>query len=326
METQYKGDARPNKNVYYYGKYFLPCSIKIIDEQVVVTQVDQNASQLKPGDILLEIDGMKMEERIEEQKKYQAIPEPDKILYKMKDLLLESENEQAEVRILRGEYEKTLQINTRKSPYLYRNPIENGFLKENKIGYIDPSTLKEGELETLMNRFQNTSGIIIDLRYYPSIYIPDLMGEYVVSTQKVFAIMATPNPAIPGAYLKNELYVGKGTENERIEDEIYHGKLILLMDEGTYSQAEFTIMALRQSPNAIVLGSPSLGADGDIIECYLPGQIRMSMTGLGVYSPNGERTQRCGLEPDVECYPSVDGIREKRDELLEKAVEIIERK
>ena len=29
-------------------------------------------------------------------------------------------------------------------------------------------------------------------------------------------------------------------------------------------------------------------------------------------------------QPDVECYPLVEGIRDGRDELLEKAVEIIE--
>ena len=50
----------------------------------------------------------------------------------------------------------------------------------------------------------------------------------------------------------------------------------------------------------------------------------MSITGLGVYTPEGKQTQRCGLEPDVECYPSIEGIRDGRDELLEKAVEIIE--
>ena len=29
-------------------------------------------------------------------------------------------------------------------------------------------------------------------------------------------------------------------------------------------------------------------------------------------------------QPDVECYPSIEGIRDGRDELLEKAEEIIE--
>ncbi|HJD41657.1 MAG TPA: hypothetical protein H9910_01400 [Candidatus Mediterraneibacter quadrami] len=307
---------------YYYGDHFLPCSIKMVDGQAVVTQTAQSNCQLKPGDILLEIDGMTMEERIEEQKKYQAIPESDKILYKMRNLLLQSKKEQAEVRIARGESEETVQITTQNSPYAYQNPIENGLLKENTIGYIDPSVLKEGELQKLMDRFHDTNGIIIDLRYYPSVYIPYLLGEYIVPTQKVFTIMTTPNPAMPGAYLKSELVVGK--EQNLKEDELYRGEIILLMNEESISRAEFTIMALRQAPKATVVGSPSLGADGDIVECYLPGQIRMYMTGLGVYTPQGEPTQRCGLEPDVECYPTVEGIRDGRDELIEKAIDIIE--
>lgn len=45
-----------------------------------------------------------------------------------------------------------------------------------------------------------------------------------------------------------------------------------------------------------------------------------------VYYPDGTATQRISIVPDVEVKPSVKGIREGRDELLEKAVEIITKK
>ncbi|MCI6248693.1 hypothetical protein MR730_07335 [bacterium] len=41
-------------------------------------------------------------------------------------------------------------------------------------------------------------------------------------------------------------------------------------------------------------------------------------------TPEGEETQRVGLQPDVLCTPTVAGIAAGRDELLEKAVELIE--
>lgn len=47
------------------------------------------------------------------------------------------------------------------------------------------------------------------------------------------------------------------------------------------------------------------------------------MTGLGVYYPDKSETQRVGLKPDIYVKPTIQGIREGRDELVEKAVELI---
>ena len=107
---------------YYYGQRFLPCDIKIIGGEAVVTQVKKNEKELMPGDILLEIDGMTLEERIEEQRNYHALSEADKMLNQMKHLLLETEKRKAKVRILRGEEIKTVQVKTLKNQYSYKNP------------------------------------------------------------------------------------------------------------------------------------------------------------------------------------------------------------
>jgi len=44
---------------------------------------------------------------------------------------------------------------------------------------------------------------------------------------------------------------------------------------------------------------------------------------LGIYYPDGEETQRVGIVPDIEVKPTIQGVREGRDELMEKAVELI---
>lgn len=312
---------------YYYGQRFLPCDIKIIGGEAVVTQVKKNEKELMPGDILLEIDGMTLEERIEEQRNYHALSEADKMLNQMKHLLLATEKRKAKVRILRGEETKTVQVKTLKNQYSYKNPIENGILQSENIGYIDPSALEKGNIEKLMKDFCDTEGIIIDLRHYPSTVITYLLGEYIIPKQKVFACIGMPNKAMPGAFYEQEMVVGKGVLKEIQNDsrtfDSYEGKVIILMDEESQSQSEFAIMALRQAPNAIVVGSPSVGADGNVVKVSLPGEVIFSMTGLGVYTPEGEQTQRCGLKPDIECWQTVEGIKAGKDELLEEAIKLI---
>ncbi len=41
------------------------------------------------------------------------------------------------------------------------------------------------------------------------------------------------------------------------------------------------------------------------------------------FYPDGRQTQRIGIVPDIEIHPTIQGIRNGRDELLEKAMEII---
>ena len=56
----------------------------------------------------------------------------------------------------------------------------------------------------------------------------------------------------------------------------------------------------------------------------LPGNIEILYTSLGIYTPNGDQTQRIGITPDIEIHPTIEGIKEGRDELMEAAVAYIQ--
>jgi C-terminal processing protease CtpA/Prc len=99
----------------------------------------------------------------------------------------------------------------------------------------------------------------------------------------------------------------------------YNGKVIVLVDEVTVSQAEYTTMAFRAA-GAKVLGSTTAGADGDVSQIPLPGGLRSMISGLGVFYPDGKPTQGVGIIPDLEVKPTIAGIRAGRDEVLEAAV------
>lgn len=47
------------------------------------------------------------------------------------------------------------------------------------------------------------------------------------------------------------------------------------------------------------------------------------ISGIGIYYPDGTETQRVGIVTDIEVKPTIDGIKAGRDELLEKAIELI---
>jgi len=103
----------------------------------------------------------------------------------------------------------------------------------------------------------------------------------------------------------------------------FQGKLVVILNEETVSQAEYTAMAFRAGDNTVIIGSQTAGVDGNVSYIRLPGGLQTRFSGSGVYYPNGQGTQRIGIVPDIEVKPTIQGIREGRDELLEKAIEII---
>ncbi|HMS65882.1 MAG TPA: S41 family peptidase, partial [Ignavibacteria bacterium] len=103
----------------------------------------------------------------------------------------------------------------------------------------------------------------------------------------------------------------------------YKGKVVIIVNQETQSQAEYTTMAFRTAPKAVVIGSTTAGADGNVSLIRLPGGISTYISGIGVYYPDGKETQRIGIVPDIEVKPTILGISNGRDELLEKAIEII---
>ena len=82
-------------------------------------------------------------------------------------------------------------------------------------------------------------------------------------------------------------------------------------------------MAFRAGDNTTIIGSTTAGADGNVSTIMLPGGLRTMISGIGVNYPNGVETQRVGIVPDIEVKPTIVGIRQGKDELLEKAIEII---
>ncbi len=190
-------------------------------------------------------------------------------------------------------------------------------LLDGNIGYISMDDITLAFVNTLKDTIKGTKGLILDLREYPKEMVIDKL-EMILSNNTVPYFKATePSLKNPGEfYYVAPVYTRKGQEP-------YNGKVVILINEESQSHAEFCTMLYRTIKNSVVVGSNSTGADGNVSRLELPGGIYTMFSGIGIYYPDGTETQRIGIVPDIYVYPTVKGIREGRDELLEKAIEII---
>jgi hypothetical protein len=201
------------------------------------------------------------------------------------------------------------------------------------IGYITLETINEIEISHIKKSFMNAKGIIIDIRNYPATFVPFSLGNYFTSKRKPFARFTTANLNNPGEFnfSRNVPFLDKNAGNRYSSNifekprsnKYFQGKLVIIVNEETISQAEYTAMAFRAGDNTVIIGSQTQGADGNVSFIPLPGGLKAGISGIGVYYPDGRGTQRIGIVPDIEVKPTIQGIREGRDELLEKAIEII---
>ncbi len=104
----------------------------------------------------------------------------------------------------------------------------------------------------------------------------------------------------------------------------YKGKVVVLIDERAISQAAHTCLFLEAMTHAKFVGTPTNGANGDVTSVVLPGDIRVAFTGHDVRHADGRQLQRIGIQPDVRADPTIQGIRNGRDEVLETAVRYLQ--
>jgi len=310
------------------GSNYPPIHVRFIENQLVVidyyNQELKNEVGLKIGDVITKINGNPIENIVKEKSKYYPASNKPTRLRDISADLLRSNSENIEIEFISGDSNpqtKTLKLYPKDSLDIYgwyRKSDDKSFkMLDNNIGYVTLQTIKEEDIPKIKDEFKNTNGIIIDIRNYPSTFVPFSLGSYFVSSSTPFVKFTNGNVDNPGEFTF--------TSNLKIPSQgrTYQGKLIVLVNELSQSQAEYTSMAFRAGDNTKIIGSTTAGADGNVSAIKLPGGLRTMISGIGVNYPNGEETQRVGIIPDIEVKPTIEGIRNGKDELIEKAIEVI---
>jgi C-terminal processing protease CtpA/Prc len=102
----------------------------------------------------------------------------------------------------------------------------------------------------------------------------------------------------------------------------YQGKIVLLVDASTGSNAEFIAMTIQSAPNCITMGSQTFGAVLNRNEVILTDNTTIDFTGMGAFYPDTDtEVQRNGLRIDIKIQPSTASY--EKDIFVEKAVDLL---
>ena len=310
------------------GDYFPPVHVRFAENKLVVDDYFnpemKETAGLEIGDVITEVNGKSVEDFvIENQEYYPASNQPTRLRDMSRDILRSNSETISIIYIRDGQSAtKTLQLFKKEdlNYYGWYKPEKDGKsykMLDNNIGYITLKNIKAGDVDIIRKEFKDTKGIVVDIRNYPSAFMPFLLGSFFTSNYSPFVKFTNGTINNPGefSYGKDLSIPPKG--------KFYNGKVVVLVNELSQSQAEYTAMAFRAGDNTTIVGSTTAGADGNVSRIPLPGGLSTMISGIGVYYPDGTETQRIGIVPDVEVNLTVEGIKSGIDEPLEEAIEII---
>lgn len=317
-----------NKLYKWRGQYRAPMVVEFIENQLTVTDYYnpdlQQKAGLQIGDVITKINGVTVTKAIKQQQPYTPASNYPRQLGNISKKILRSSTESIQITYLSGSKEFTKQLTLYKLQQLNlqafhqrKKDVPSIERIDNEIGYVNLISIEKSDIEKIKQEFKDTKGIIVDIRNYPNAFVVHPLAAFFTTEPTPWVKLTKMNLNNPG-----EFNFMQAIETDNTE-ESYRGKLIVIVNEKTLSQAEFTAMALRAGDNTTIIGSTTAGADGDVSTIYLPGNIKTKISGLGVYYPDGTETQRVGIVPDIEVLPTIAGIKAGRDELLEKAIELI---
>lgn len=308
------------------GELAVPVQLRFIENQPVVwktltveTPAETSPSDnLEIGDVIVAVDGKRVDALVKDWTPYYGASNNSALLREIGRNLLRGDVPAAKVRVNRRGDILDLELRRSSAPTgtAMRHDREGDAFQmlSDSVSYLKLSAVESSEAAEYVKSAAGTKGLIIDIRNYPSAFMVFALGQHLVDTPTPFARFTQPDLREPGTFRWT-----KSIELSPAEP-LYAGRVVILVDETSQSQSEYTTMAFRAADGALVIGSQTAGADGNVSRITLPGGHYTGISGIGVFYPDKTPTQQVGIVPDIVVRPTIEGIRSGRDEVLEVAV------
>ncbi|MCX6238705.1 MAG: S41 family peptidase [Bacteroidia bacterium] len=298
-----------------------------IENKLVITRNFKNNPDIHIGDIVTQIDGISSAKYFEEIN--------SRISAGTKGWL----NKQAERMSLLGARGSVLKVTINgKSIDIPRenNPYDSwlALKKDEKryrqidanIWYLNMDMIEMDTINKLMPALEKCKAIICDARGYPKgnhFFINHLMrtDDTTAAWMQIPRIVYPDREKIIGYFKANWISMMKATNPY-----LGNKKIIYIIDGGAISYAESCLGYIEGYKLATIVGQPTAGTNGNVNPFELPGGYTIRWTGMKVLKHNGNQHHGIGILPNVYVTKTIQGIKDGRDEFLDKAIEIAKQK
>jgi len=334
MHDSHGGTRNANLSLDRLGRFQPNIFLGYVENQSVVTKVLDDKLPIKVGDVILTVDGEPVEKRRADVARYVASSTPQwlmrlvhfRLLFGQKDTVVNlrvrgTDKQIREVALPRSQSimdPKLAAVLQRTTPVIQVLP--SGF------GYVDLARLPASDVDKMFDTIKNTPAVIFDMRGYPNGTAWSIAPRLTEKKNVVAAQFS--RPLLEGKSMSDPDYAGAASYSfaQKLPDpkgDVYRGKVVMLINEDAISQAEHTCMFFEAATDVTFIGTPTAGANGDVTYMVLPGNLQVSFSGHDVRHADGRQLQRVGIQPTIRVAPTIRGIVDGRDEILERAIKYL---
>lgn len=292
-----------------------------VGDKLIISDVWKDDLDLETGDEIIKINGIDSKEYFEEIDSMISAGTLGWLHNRSEQLSLLGEQGS---KITIETNSKIIEVTRDQEPYS-NSKSYNPYKKiDEGIHYINLSILDVETFNYLVPELEKSTGLIFDLRGYPN-----GNGEIITHLMKTGdtteAWMYIPKIVYPD-HQKPKSYLTANWKGFFEPQLPYLGdkKVVVITDGKAISYAESLMGFVKGYKLATIVGQPTAGTNGNYNTFILPGEITINWTGMKVVKHDGSQLFGIGILPDVYIQKTVQGIKEGKDEFLEKAIELVQ--
>ncbi|OGD24646.1 MAG: hypothetical protein A2Y69_01850 [Candidatus Aminicenantes bacterium RBG_13_59_9] len=297
-----------------------PFRVEWIEGKAVVTA--SRDESFKRGDVVTAVDGRKAAEIIRDDEEFLSGSAQWKRVKATNQFAIGPAGTKSSAKLQRGgevlevAFERAAQPPVSVAPAL--PPIET---LKNGVYYVDLSRAPWQDISSRIKELAEARGVVFDLRGYPN-------GNH----QVLCHLLREPDKS--SAWMKVPLVVLPDREGWTYQEMGWNlitmiphigGRVVFLTDGRAISYSESFLSFVEHYKLGEIVGEPTAGANGNVNPLILPGGYSVSWTGMKVVKHDGSQHHTIGILPTVPCRRTLAGVVSGRDELLEKALEVIKK-
>jgi len=288
-----------------------------IENRVVI--IVSRDKQFQRGDIILLIDGVSAEKVLLNTEHYISGSPQWKRNRSLALFGFGDENTTARLIVKRDE--KTIEITAVRNfkgqvKEFIRKPIQE---LKNNIYYVNLDQVKLKEFAAMIDKLAKARGVIFDARGYVAFEKRNILG-YLVDKPIQTPIWHFPEVIYPDREkIHYKDHFGKiSPKTPKLK-----GKAVFLVHGYTISASETFIGMVEHYQLGEIVGQRTAGTIGNINPLRLPGGYTVFWTGLRVLKQDRSQHHLIGIAPTVPVERTLKGVKQGKDEFLEKAIEVI---
>jgi len=309
----------------------LPLRFDQVEERVMVTDTVSYAGRqscARPGDVVTAVDGTPIGETLRDTKRYIsgspqwrtvralrtfAAGPPDTSVR----LTLRRDGQTVDCRMPRAN--GTVGERWRRQLYVEPRPDSIDVLSGG-THYVDLTQVDMEALQPHIDTLVQAEAVIFDVRGYPEGGAQELLSHLSPDTLRS-AHFEVPKIIYPDQENMAGYTGGRWTLPPRTPR--FTGEVAFLTDARAISYAESIMGIVEHYDLGTIVGQPTAGANGNVNPVPLPGEYTVYWTGMRVQKHDRSQHHLVGIQPDVPAERTIEGVRSGRDEVIEKALDVL---